>query len=90
MESIIQNRIKTFLEKQGWYVVKCITMSKNGFPDLLCFRNGLSLLVEVKRKGEKARALQEYRIKELKLFGVNAHCVDSIEQLKEISGVKII
>ncbi len=32
MESKVQKQITTFLEKDGWYVVKCMKMSKNGFP----------------------------------------------------------
>ena len=82
MESKVQNSIKKYLENLGWFVVKVITCSKNGFPDLLAFRNGYALVCEVKQKGQKPRKLQEYRLNELEGYGVISLWADSLETFK--------
>jgi Holliday junction resolvase len=69
LESKIQSRIIKRLEAQGYYVIKLILTNKNGIPDLLLLKDGKASFVEVKRPGEKPRALQEYRMKELKELG---------------------
>jgi len=82
LESIIQREIIIHLEHDGWYVVKLIQTNKNGIPDLLCIRDGKCMFVEVKRPRNKARPLQEYRMKELRCHGVAAFVAYSIADIK--------
>lgn len=85
-ESIIQREIIKHLEDEGWYVLKLIQTNKNGIPDLMAIRQGITIFVEVKRAGAKARPLQEYRMKEINLKGVNSFVAHSVEEIKiEIS-----
>ena len=66
MESKEQTKIKKYLEKDGWIVVKTIQLSESGYPDLFAFRDGLTLFVEVKReKGGRLSEIQKYRIEKL-------------------------
>lgn len=69
LESAIQAHIIKRYEAQGFYVVKLVLTNKPGIPDLLCLKDGKAIFIEVKRPGEKPRALQEYRINELRDMG---------------------
>ncbi|OAV64326.1 VRR-NUC domain protein [Bacteroidales bacterium Barb4] len=69
LESEIQRRIIQRLEAEGWYVVKLILTNRPGIPDLMALKNGKAFFVEVKRPGQRARELQEYRMKELRSRG---------------------
>lgn len=66
MESKEQTKIKKYLEKDGWIVVKTIQLSESGYPDLFAFRQGQTLFIEVKReKGGRLSEIQKYRIEKL-------------------------
>jgi Holliday junction resolvase len=69
------------LEDRGWYVVKLIQTNRNGIPDLLMHRDGVTRYVEVKRPGEKPRPLQEFRHKELRKAGIPIDVITDISQL---------
>ena len=69
LESAIQADIIKRMEADGYFVVKLVLTNKKGIPDLLCLKNGKALFIEVKREGCKPRALQEYRIEELRTLG---------------------
>lgn len=69
LESNIQNNITKRYEKEGWFVVKLIKTTKNGIPDLMCLRNGITLFIEVKRPGKEPGTLQKFRHEELRKQG---------------------
>ncbi|QDP61307.1 MAG: putative nuclease [Prokaryotic dsDNA virus sp.] len=70
-EQQIQSKKIKELESEGYYVIKLTTTNKNGIPDLLAIPpNSNVLFVEVKNKKGKLSKLQEYRIKELKSYGI--------------------
>lgn len=69
LESTVQANIIKRYEAEGFYVIKLILTNKSGIPDLLCLKDGKVVFIEVKRPGEKPRALQEYRINELRDMG---------------------
>ena len=49
-EQKLQSKIISDLDKRGWIVVKTITQSKAGFPDVFAFKNGKAMFFEVKAK----------------------------------------
>ena len=63
-EQDIQKKIKDWLEKQGAYVVKVISASKAGIPDLLVCYKGKFIGIEVKTPKTKTNVsdLQYYNI----------------------------
>tara|TARA_R100000655_G_scaffold57705_1_gene96083 strand:- start:7984 stop:8241 length:258 start_codon:yes stop_codon:yes gene_type:complete len=70
-EQQIQAKKIKELESQGYYVIKLTTTNKNGIPDLIAIPpNSDVLFVEVKKPKGKLSKLQEYRIKELKKYGI--------------------
>ena len=66
LEKNIQTKIKKKLELEGWFVIKLITTSCNGIPDLLCLKNGETMFIEVKRPNGVLSELQKFRINELR------------------------
>jgi len=70
MESKIQKKIITELEKRGYFCVKLIKTNKNGVPDLLVCKDNDYFFVEVKTEKGKLSELQKCRIKEMKLKGI--------------------
>lgn len=69
LESKIQSKIVKRYESDGWLVVKLLTTTMNGIPDLMCLKNGKTIFIEVKRPGQKPRPLQEYRHDQLRKQG---------------------
>ena len=63
-EQDIQKKIKDWLEKQGAYVVKVISASKAGVPDLLVCYKGRFIGIEVKTPKTKTNVsdLQNHNI----------------------------
>ena len=69
LERDIQARIIKRYQSLGYMVVKVILTNRNGFPDLMLLKDGVASFIEVKRKGERPRPLQEYVIGELRKQG---------------------
>ena len=77
MESKIQERIVKNLERRGWYVVKIIQSTKNGWPDLQAVKGGKTVYIEVKDIGKEADPLQLMRHKELRNAGAAVYVTDN-------------
>lgn len=77
LESKVQSKLIKSLEQNGWYVLKLIKTNKNGIPDLIALKPDDVMFFEVKRKGEKASKLQQFRIKMLKKLGFKAEIFGS-------------
>lgn len=83
LESSLQTKIRKELEKKGWEVVKTMAMSKNGYEDLICFRNGKTMFVEVKALGKVPDPLQSFRIKQHNDNGFVSFYADSMDMFYE-------
>jgi Holliday junction resolvase len=81
-EQYIQSRIREKLIKAGWFVTKIIVCSTPGFPDLLCLKDGKTVLIEVKAPGKKPSELQNHIHKKLKCFEVIV--ADDVEAVKHL------
>jgi hypothetical protein len=80
-EKTIQRDVVAYLEIDGWYVIKLIQTTKNGIPDLLCLKNGITMFIEVKRPNGVLSDLQKYRLHQLS--DMNFHCfvISNLNQL---------
>lgn len=81
-ESIIQKKIRLQYEADGWFVVKFIQTTKNGFPDLGCFKNTIAIFIETKATGKTASPLQKYRHKQLREKGFIVLTKDNYDQIR--------
>lgn len=68
-EQQLQSKIKNNLKAKGWIVIKTIRLSEAGYPDLFCFKNGRTVFIEVKARGNKPTPLQNLRHEQLRAQG---------------------
>ncbi len=87
-EQDTQRKIIKFLEKENWIVIKTIVLSKSGIPDIIAFKNGKTIFIEVKSKGKKPSKLQEYKIKQLRENGFTCLVVDEFNEEFLISAIQ--
>ena len=66
--------IKEYIEC-GYLVLNIIRLSVNGYPDLLCLKDGKAIFIECKTGGDTLKPLQKYRIDELNGQGFEAFCL---------------
>lgn len=84
LEKDIQADIKKRLEKAGWLVIKLIQTTLNGIPDLICHRDGVTVYIEVKRRGGKVSPLQTYRIKQLESQNITVIIAYSYQDINHL------
>jgi len=77
----VQKKIRTNLEKDGWFVIRLTVTGVGGMPDLLALKDGMKpFFVEVKKtKGGIVSPLQNYMIRRLIKFGFNAIVANSLD-----------
>lgn len=67
LESKIQAKFIKELESRGYYVIKLSVTNKPGIPDLIALPPGSNAeFYEVKQECKKPRALQDFRMKEIR------------------------
>lgn len=84
LESKIQSKIITRLEKLGFFTTKIIVCSTPGFPDLLAIKKGETIYIEVKQPGKSPTPKQARVHAIIKHFGAKVHTIDSIQKLENI------
>lgn len=84
-ESKIQTKIIKWLESEGHYVVKVISASKAGVPDLLACVNGKFLGIEVKtpKTQSNVSALQCYHLRKIIESGGSGIVAWELEHVKK-------
>ena len=84
-EQKIQKSIIKWLEAEGHYVVKVISASRAGVPDILACVNGKFVAIEVKTPGTQNNIspLQAYNLDKINICGGHAIAAWSLEQVKE-------
>ena len=84
-EQTIQKSIIKYLKTKA-YVVKIVSASKSGVPDILISYNGRFIAFEVKTPNKKNNVsdLQQHNINEIIKNGGLAYVVWELDQVKEI------
>jgi Holliday junction resolvase len=85
-EQDIQRNIIKYLEGRDYYVVKIITASKRGVPDILaCSPEGVFTAIEVKARGKLSQVtqLQEMSLAVIRQRGGVAFVADSVASVIE-------
>ena len=85
-EQQIQKKIIQYLEQEGYYVVKVISASKSGVPDILTCIEGRFVGIEVKKPETKTNVskLQEYNLDKINEAGGVSTVAWEVEQVKII------
>lgn len=84
-EQQLQSKIIKHLSTDGWLVVKTISLSTNGWPDIFAFKQGMAIFIEVKSPTRKNHAtnLQKYRIEQLQKQGFNAEVIYTFKEFSQ-------
>jgi hypothetical protein len=69
------------MKAQGWLVVKIISCSLNGWPDLQCHKSGKTIFIECKSERGRLSPLQQYRHAQLKKEGFEVFIISNPQQL---------
>jgi Holliday junction resolvase len=80
LESKIQKDIINLFIKNGWVVLKVIKSNMNGISDLILFKNGKTLFIEVKNEKGKPSPIQLYRQQQLREQGFTYEIINNIQQ----------
>ena len=91
-EQQIQKKIITYLEKEGCYVVKVMSASKAGVPDILGCYEGIFFGIEVKTPttSNNVSKLQEYNLDKIRDSGGHSLVAWNVEQVEEFLGGLLI
>lgn len=85
-ESALESDARKFAIVRGWFEIKIMRASKNGFPDRFYARGGVIMLIEYKAPGKVVikGSQQDLRINELRQQGVTVHVINNIEDAKRV------
>ena len=84
-EREIEKALVTAVKQKGGICPKWVSPGCAGVPDrIVLMPKGRAAFVEVKRKGEKPRPLQEYRHRQLRALGFKVYVLDDIKNIKQI------
>jgi Holliday junction resolvase-like predicted endonuclease len=84
LESEIQAKCIKYAQDQGWIVLKVISSNMNGISDLILFKDGKAVFVEIKGEKTRVQPLQLYRQKQFREAGFLAEIVRSLDEFKSI------
>lgn len=80
----IEDYLKDQVEKIGGKCYKFVSPGYDGMPDRIAVYMGCVIFVETKRPGKKPRKLQEVRLRELNLQGMNTAVVSTKEEANKV------
>jgi len=83
-EQDIQRKIIKYLEANGAYVVKVVSATKSGIPDILACIKGEFIAIEVKtpKTINNVSKLQKYNLAAIEVAGGKAIVAKSLEDIK--------
>ena len=90
IEKDIQRQVITEIKKKGWLVFKAGPIVK-GFPDLICLKGNIFVLIEMKRPGKEEIRLYQGMFKAmLAKVGITVHIVNCLEDLAKIEEFNVV
>jgi hypothetical protein len=82
-ESKLQTKIINYAKLKGWLYIKIIKASESGHSDLMFFKNGITLFIEVKKTtGGVKSELQNYRQKQFHNNNFLWEFIDNFDNFK--------
>jgi len=84
-EQQLQSKIISYAKASGWLYIKTIKLSESGHADLILFKDGKTIFIEVKKSiGGVSSELQIYRQKQFQNAGFTWEFCNNLDQFKEI------
>jgi len=82
-EGKIVAKIFNYLSKNRWWTNNLTEVSLSGTPDLIAFKDGRYVWIEVKTPEGRLSPIQKHRHKEMIMLGMEVFTVRSLDELKE-------
>lgn len=82
-ESSIERLLVKEVQALKGMCIKMIPTYEAGIPDRLVLYKGRAIFVELKREGEKPRAIQVFYMEQLKATGFECRVIDSVDGVYE-------
>ena len=83
IESSIEKAFKEAVEAKGGICLKLGVTYQNGMPDrLVLMPNGVCAFVELKQKGKKPRAIQQWQHERLRKLGYKVAVLDRTSEIE--------
>jgi len=80
LESELEKKVGRWCKRNGLMYIKFTPYGEKGWPDRIVIgHTGKHLWLELKREGKKPTKLQDHRMKEMRIRGVQAHWADNYE-----------
>ena len=73
MASKQQEKLIKIWKQKGFKVVNIIQTNTNGFPDLMALKDGQTIFIEAKERGDRVKALQKFRMETLTSIGFQCY-----------------
>ena len=84
-EKQLQTKIIAHAKSQGWLYIKTIKLSESGHADIMLFKDGKTIFIEVKNsKGGIKSELQKLRQKQFRDAGFIWEFVNDYDEFKKI------
>ena len=84
-EQFLQTKIINYAKSQGWLYIKIIKASKAGHSDLIFFKGGMTIFIEVKKEKTGVKSeLQLYQQQQFRDENFIWEFVDSLQSFKEM------
>jgi hypothetical protein len=80
LEKEIEAKVTAHAKATGWAGYKWVSPGQAGVPDRIYFIHGHCLCIEFKALGKKATALQEKRMRDLRLHGIDCAVIDNVTE----------
>jgi hypothetical protein len=78
LESEVETQICESAKKLGWLTYKFVSPSNAGVADRIFFRDGVTLLLEIKRANKKPTALQKKFLRDMRKQKILAYWTDNL------------
>lgn len=75
-EKRVEQDVRDYAKSKGWLCYKFTSPGNNGVPDRIFFREGKTLLAEIKQAGKKPSPRQEMQINALRRAGMAVYVID--------------
>lgn len=83
-ERDIERSAMLYAESRGWWQIKVMRASKNGYPDRELIRDGRTIRIEFKAPGERPSKQQEIRHAEIRAHGGEVFVIDNLMDAYEL------
>jgi hypothetical protein len=85
LEADLQSDIIDFGVIRGWFIIKVVSPSINGIPDIYGLRRGRHVWIEVKRgPDEEPTEQQKKRHREMKAQGAEVYVVGTLDDARRV------